>query len=103
MYIPRYFLEKAAAQMAGAVESNEDTMLSGEPGMFGPESSVIPRQTLETVAPIKNFVEQTDEESDGFLSKMFEKYKETEEESVGRYTRGETEVPLEKQAGRLVL
>lgn len=98
MYIPRYFLEKAAAQMAGAVETNEGTLHSGEPGMFGPESSVIPRQMLETVAPIKDFVERTDEESDGFLSKMFEKYKETEEESVGRYTRGETEVPLEKQA-----
>lgn len=103
MYIPRYLLEKAAARMAGAVETNDGTLHSGEPGMFGPESSVIPRQIMETVVPIQQFVEKTDEESDNFLSRMFEKYLDTPEESVGRYTRGETEVPLEKQAGRIVL
>lgn len=103
MYIPRYFLEKAAARMAGAVEDNEDTMHTGEPGMFGPESSVMPAQMLETVVPINQFVEKTDDEADSFLSKMFEKYKETPEESVGRYARGETEIPLEKQAGRIAI
>ena len=103
MYIPRYLLEKAAARMAGAVDTNEDTMHTGEPGMFGPESSVIPRQIMETVVPVQQFVEKTDKESDEFLSRMFEKFKETPEESVGRYTRGETEVPLEKQAGRIAI
>lgn len=102
MYVPRYFLEKAAASMAGAMDDNEGSMHEGEPGMFGPEASVIPQQTLETAVPITQHVEKSDEEADSFIQRMFENYKATKEESVGRYTKGETVIPLEKQAGRLL-
>lgn len=101
MYVPRYFLEKAAANMATAMDDNEGTMHEGEPGMFGPEASVIPQQTLETVVPIMDHVDKSDEEADSFIQRMFANYKATKEESVGRYTKGETVVPLAKQAGRL--
>lgn len=103
MYIPRYFLEKAAASMAGAMEDNEGDMHEGEPGMFGPEASVIPQQTLETAVPIMQHVDKSDEEADAFIQRMFSNYKATKEESVGRYTKGETIIPLEKQAGRLLV
>jgi predicted RNA-binding protein with PIN domain len=56
---------------------------------------------LETVVPIMQHVDKSDEEADSFIERMFEHYKSTKEESVGRYTKGETEVPLSKQAGRL--
>lgn len=100
MYIPRHFLEKAAARMAGALETNDDVMYSGEPGMFGPESSVIPQQTLETVVPIQEHVYRTEDEVDDFLYRMFEKYEDSldEEEPVGYFDIGETEIPMEEQA-----
>lgn len=66
-------------------------------------SSVIPQQTLETVVPIGRHVEKSDDESAGFLEKMFKSYTDSKEEVVGRYLRGETEIPLKKQAGRLVV
>lgn len=102
MYIPRVYLEKAAAAMAGALNTNHDVMHEGEPGMHGAEASVIPQQTLETAVPLGQHVDKSDEEADSFLAKMFDEYKKTSEESVGRYTRGETEIPLAKQAGRLL-
>ena len=55
------------------------------------------------MVPIRDFVERTDDDVDDFLSRMFEQYKSTPEESIGRYARGETEIPLEKQAGRIGL
>lgn len=103
MYIPRYYLEKAAAEMAGAVEDNAGTMFTADPGMHGPEASVIPQQTLETVVPVRQHVEKADDEEADILSRMFEQYKKTSEESIGRYTKGETEIPLAKQAGRLAI
>jgi len=103
MYIPRYYLEKAAASMTGALETNHDTMFEGEPGMFGPEASVIPQQTLDTAIPLMDYVDWSDEETDDFLYGMFERYKEKEEEPVGWYEKGETEIPLKKQAGRLLI
>ena len=103
MYIPRFYLEKAAASMAGALDTNHDTIFEGESERHGPEASVVPQQTLDTVTPIMQYVDASDEEADDILSRMFERYKETEEESVGRYTKGETEIPLSKQAGCLMI
>lgn len=103
MYIPRYYLEKAAASMAGALDTNHDDVFEGDSERHGAEASVIPQQTLDTVTPIMQYVDESDAEADDVLSRMFQRYKETEEESIGRYTKGETEVPLSKQAGCLLI
>ena len=104
MYIPRYYLEKAAADMAGAVEDNEDSMHAGHPGMFGPEASVIPQQTLETVVPISDHTDKVDKKSEDFISAMFERYKKSTsgERSIGFKNKEYREVPL-SSAGRLVV
>lgn len=103
MYIPRHYLEKAAASMVNATETNEDTMHESTPQMFGPESSIIPQQTLHTSVPISQHVDRTGKESEALLGNLFNRYKSTKGELVGHYAEGETEIPLSKQAGRLAV
>ena len=101
MYIPRFYLEKAAAEMAGALEDNEGTMFHGSPQMHGAEASVIPRQTLHTATPIQHHVDKTHDDDIDFLDTMFEAYRSSR--TIGKDKKEVREVPLAKQAGRLAL
>lgn len=92
LYIPRYYLEKAAATMAGFVEDNESTMHSSEPNAFGPEASVVPQQLLDSAVPILQHVDRVESESRDVLSSLFKNYKDQSNDKVGDYRMGETEV-----------